>query len=70
MYTTRRLASETEIDGGDINTSRFRHITEQLVGKGKKAWLCAYLGAWQCSRRGRASAQHLQDSGTKAEHTV
>jgi hypothetical protein len=50
-------------------TSRFRHFTEQLVGKGKRAWLCAHLGAWRCSRQGKVSAQHLQISGTKAEHT-
>jgi endonuclease YncB( thermonuclease family) len=50
-------------------TSRFRHFTKQLVGKGKRAWLCAHLGARRCSRQGKVSAQHLQISGTKAEHT-
>jgi hypothetical protein len=44
MYTARRLASETEIDGGDINTSRFRHITEKLVGKGKRLGCVLTLG--------------------------
>jgi hypothetical protein len=70
MYTARRPASETEIDGGNSITSQFRHFTEQLVGKGKRAWLCAHLGAWRCSGKGKVSAQHLQISGTKAEHAV
>jgi hypothetical protein len=62
--------TRAEVHGGGSITSRSRHFTEQLVGMGKSAWLCAQLGAWRCPRHGKVSAQHQQISGMKAEHRV
>jgi hypothetical protein len=69
MDTARRPVSETE------DNRRLQHhlavpaFHRAVGGQGKRAWLCAHLGAWRCSRQGKVSAQHLQISGTKAEHT-